>query len=161
MSAEEKESMERQMVQSRDHVLAAGYRQNMLNFAMNLRLRLEQGGNYDRSLAKSAVKEIKRNFQEMEKRHKNQKKEMGAKMREQMSYMIQEMEEHQARIRNTIRTLENDADAFSPDGRQMLMHVRELEEQIRSMEQSRQKKSVGGSDSMTNGTAYLDLTILQ
>jgi hypothetical protein len=160
MSAEEKETMEGQMMQSPDHILAVGYRQNMLNFAMNLRQRLEQSGNLDRSLAKSAVKEIKRNFQEMEKRHKNQKKEMGAEMRERMAYMIQEREEHQARIRNTIRALENDADAASPDARQMLMHVRTLEEQIRQMEQSRQQKNVGASVSMTNGTHYLDVAIL-
>ena len=56
-------------------------------------------------------------------------------MREQMSNMIREMEEHHTRIRNTIRTLENDADARSPNARQMLMHVRELEEQLRLMEQ--------------------------
>jgi len=159
MTAQEKDAMERQMMQSRDHVLAAGYRQNMLNFAMNLRLRLEKSGAVDRGLARMAVKEIKRNFQEMEKRHKNHKKEMGAETRERMSYMIREMDERQERIRNTIRVLENDAAASSPDGRQMLMHVRQLEEQIRSMEEARQQKNIGGSVSVTGGTAYVNLAI--
>jgi hypothetical protein len=160
MTAQEKQAMERQMTQSRDHILAAGYRQNMLNFALNLRLRLEQGDNIDRDLARRSVKEIKRNFQEMEKRHNAHKKEMGAETRKRMAYMIQEMEEHQARIRNTIRTLENDAAADSPNSRQMLMHVRELEEQIRLMEQARQQKNVGASMSMNTRDAYLDLAIL-
>ncbi len=159
MTAQEREVMENKILQSRDHFLAAGYRQNMLNFALNLRLRLEQGESIDRNLARGAVKEIKRNFQEMEKRHKNQKKEMGYQMRERMSYMIQETEERQERMRNTIRTLENDAAASSPNSKQMLMHVLELEEQIRAMEESRQRKNVGGSVSMTAGTTYLDLAI--
>ena len=160
MTAQEKEAMEKQVMRNHDNVMAVGYRQNMLNFALNLRQRLEAGGTVDRDLARNTVKEMKRNFEQMEKRHKNQKKEMGAEMRERMSYMFQEMEEHQNRIRATIRDLENDAAAKAPNSRQMIMHLNQLEEQIREMERARAQKNVGGSVSMNTGTAYVDVAVL-
>lgn len=143
MSRQDKETMMRQVRSNRNHLMADGYRRNMLVFAEQLRYRLEEREAFDRGFAKGAVAEIKRNFRELEKRHKAHKKEMGAQMREQMSEMIRSMEEHHDRIRNTIRTLENDCSAPSPDSRQMLMHVRQLEEQLRTMEQERERNYSG------------------
>lgn len=160
MNAQDKAAMMRQMRQDRNHLMADGFRRNMLNFAQNLRFQLERGEGIDRDFAKGAVREIKRNFQELEKRHKAHKREMSVRMREQMSNMIREMEEYHNRIRNTLRVLENDADARAPDARQMLMHVRELEEQLRLMEQDRDRNYTGAVTTPKAPVAFVDIAVL-
>lgn len=160
MTQQDRDAMMKQMQQNRNQLMVDGYRQNMLNFALNLRNRLEQGGNVDKGYAKSSVAEIKRNFKELEKRHNAHKKEMSVQMREQATEMIRMMEEHHERIRNTIRMLENDSGAPSPDARQMLMHVRQLEEQLRMMEQDRERNYTGGpapADGAVVDIAFADM----
>lgn len=157
MSQQDKEAMMKQVRMNQNHIMADGYRRNMLVFAEQLRYRLEEKAAFDRGFAKGAVGEIKRNFREMEKRHKAHKKEMGAQVREQMSEMIRSTEEHHDRIRNTIRTLENDCSVPSPDSRQMLMHLRQLEEQLRMMEQERERDFSGGP--VPTGSAVIDVAL--
>lgn len=160
LSAQEKAVMMQKMQKDRNHLMAVGYRQNMLNFAMNLRLQLERG-QVDRDYAKGAVKEIKRNFKEMERRHNAHKKEMSAQMREQASEMIRAAEEHHERIRTTIRNLENAANSSSDNSRQMLMHVRELEEQLRMMEQERERNYTGATAPAAGIGAIVDIAPIE
>ncbi len=99
--------------------LAMAYRQNIVTFGKTLHSQAKGGGPLDLSLARTAVAEIRRGFDQMEAHHGEHAKTMNDDMRARMAARMKDMDTHRAMLRDAVVALENDVRAAQPDARQI------------------------------------------
>jgi hypothetical protein len=80
------------MLEEPHHVLAMAYRDNLVTFARALRTQVTQSKSVNVDLARPAVSEMRRSFDQMKQHHQAQMAMMGDQAKPAMSGMMQQME---------------------------------------------------------------------
>ena len=101
------------------HVLAMAYMQNLGEFTHALHHQAEAASPLDADFARSAVDEIKRSFDEMEKHHGEHMKTMSAEMRSHMEMMMKDMDTHRAMIKDAVGALDRDVQSDHIDAKKV------------------------------------------
>jgi alpha-L-fucosidase len=107
------------MMNEPHHALAMAYMQNIGTFAKTLHDQAEGSSPLNAQFARSAVAEIRRSFDEMEKHHGEHMKMMSDEMRTKMAEMMKTMEMHHAMLKDAVIALEKDVAADQPDSKQV------------------------------------------
>lgn len=101
------------------HVLAMAYMQNLGAFTHALHHQAETASPLDTDFARSAVDEIKRSFDEMEKHHGEHMKSMSPEMRTHMEAMMKEMGMHRAMLKDSVGALDRDVQSDHIDAKKV------------------------------------------
>ena len=120
--------------------LAMAYRQNVATFARTLHSQAKAGGPLDVSLARTAVAEIRRGFDQMEVHHGEHAKMMNDDMRARMAAKMKDMDSHRAMLRDAVVALENDVRATQPDARQVAADSANLLKHLDAMSKMHEAK---------------------
>lgn len=120
--------------------LAMAYRQNIATFGRTLNSQAKGGGPLDVSLARTAVAEIRRGFDQMEAHHGEHAKTINDDMRARMAARMKDMDTHRAMLRDAVVALENDVRAAQPDARQVAGDSAELLKHLDTMSKMHEAK---------------------
>jgi small-conductance mechanosensitive channel len=125
------------MMEGPHHVLAMAYGENLARFAQALQAQVTKSKTVNLDLARPAVAEMRRSFDQMKQHHQAQMAMMGdqtkppmAMMGDQtkppMAGMMQEMETHLTALGNHLTALESEVNASTPDPRKVSEHTTEI-----------------------------------
>lgn len=119
------------MMSGPHHVLAMAYRENLITFARALQTQVAQSTIVDLELARPAVAEMRRSFDQMNPHHKAQMAMMGdMKMGEHtntpMATAMQAMETHLTALDEHLTALESEVNASAPAPANVSRHVAEI-----------------------------------
>lgn len=114
------------MKQGPHHLLAMGYKDNLVNFAKVLRQDANQAKTVNTEIARAAVAEMKRSFDQMQQHHQAQMKTMDDKMKAQMVGMTKQMDEHHSAIQEHLAALDKEVQTSAPVAKNIAMHVTEI-----------------------------------
>ena len=103
------------MMSEPHHVLASTYMHTVGAFAHALHHQALAAAPLDATFARSAVDEIKRSFDEMDKHHGEHVKTMSEEKLAKMSAMMKKMDTHRAMVRDAVNALEKDVRADQLD----------------------------------------------
>jgi hypothetical protein len=120
--------------------LAMSYRQNIVTFGKTLNNQAKGNGPLDVSLARTAVAEIRRGFDQMEAHHGEHARTMSADMRTRMAAMMRDMDTHRSMLRDAVVALETDVRAAQPDARQVAMDSANLLKHLDAMSKMHEAK---------------------
>ena len=120
------------MMREPHHVLAMTYLQNVANFTRALRDQVKSANAVDEEFARSAVAEIRRNFDAMQQHLGDHKKAVPADMGSHAG-MIQEMDKHVTEIRMTLELLEKDVQNGAPVASKVAGRADEIVKHIEMM----------------------------
>jgi hypothetical protein len=126
------EGMKR-MVRGPHHVLAMAYRDNLATFARAMRGQVTPSKTVDLDLARPAMAEIRRSFDQMKEHHQAQMAMMGPHMAPAMSGTIQHMETHLTALGEHITALESELNGSTPDSKNVLEHTTEILKECTAM----------------------------
>lgn len=115
------------------HVLAMAYRDNLATFARALRAQVSQSKTVNLDLARPAVAEMRRSFDQMKQHHQAQMTMMGDQTKPGMSGKMQQMETHVAALNEHLTALESEVNASTPDPKKVSEHTTEILKQCASM----------------------------
>ena len=115
------------------HVLAMAYRDNMLTFAKALRGRVAQSKTVDVDLARPAVAEMRRSFDQMRQHHQAQMAMMGDSARSAMSAAMKGMDGHLTALGEHLSALESVVGGSAPDPAKVTEHTSEIIKQCTAM----------------------------
>jgi len=115
------------------HVLAMAHRDNVATFARALRGHVAQSKAVNLDLARPAVSEMKRSFDQMKQHHQAQMTMMGGQMKPAMSDKMKQMETHSAALSAHLTALESEVNATSPDPKKVSEHTTEILKQCAQM----------------------------
>jgi cytochrome c556 len=121
------------MMQGPHHVLAMAYRDNLATFARALRAQVAQSKTVNLDLARPAVAEMRRSFDQMKQHHQAQMTMMGDQTKPAMSGMMQQMETRLAAISDHLTALESEVNASTPDPKKVSEHTTEILKQCAGM----------------------------
>lgn len=121
------------MMEGPHHVLAMAYRDNLATFARALRAQVTQSKSVNLELARPAVTEMKRSFDQMKQHHQAQMTMMGDQSKPAMSGTMQRMETHIAALNEHLTALESEVNANSPDPKTVSEHTTEILKQCAGM----------------------------
>jgi hypothetical protein len=121
------------MMEGPHHVLAMAYRDNLATFARALRAQVSQSKSVNLDLARPAVAEMRRSFDQMEQHHQAQMAMMGDQTKPAMSGMIQQMESHMTALGEHLTALESEVNASTPDPKKVSEHTTEILKQCADM----------------------------
>ena len=121
------------MMEGPHHVLAMAYRDNLVTFARALRAQVTQSKTVNLDLARPAVAEMRRSFDQMKQHHQAQMAMMGNQTKPAMSGMIQEMESHMTALGEHLTALESEVSASAPDPKKVSEHATEILKQCAGM----------------------------
>ena len=136
------------MTEAPHHVLAMAYRDNLVRFAKALQGQVTQSKTVNLDLARPAVAEMRRSFDQMQQHHQAQMttmgdkpmggmmmggKMMGDKTKPTMSETMQGMESHLATLNEHLSALETAVNALTPDAKTVLEHTTEILQQCAKM----------------------------
>ena len=115
------------------HVLAMAYRDNLATFARALRGQVTQTKSVNLDLARPAVFEMRRSFDQMREHHQAQMKMMGDHAERPMPPGMQHMDTHLAALGEHLTALESEVNASMPDHRQVSEHATAILKQCAEM----------------------------
>ena len=118
------------MMEGPHHVLAMAYRDNLTTFAKALQGHAAHSKTVNLDLARPAVAEIRRSFDQMQQHYQAQMQMMtmmmGDSMKPAMSGMLQHMETHLAALGEHLTALESEVNASTPDPKKVSEHLTEI-----------------------------------
>jgi hypothetical protein len=115
------------------HVLAMAYRDNLAMFARALQGQVARSKTVDLDLARPAVAEMRRSFDQMRQHHQAQMTMMGDSTKPAMSGAMQHMETHLTALSEHLTALESEANASAPDRKKVSEHTTEILKQCAAM----------------------------
>jgi hypothetical protein len=115
------------------HVLAMAYRDNLATFARALRSQLAQSKVMDLDLARPAVAEMRRSFDQMQQHHQAQMTMMASHPDSSMSGAMQRMEAHLTALGDHLAALESEVNASTPDPEKVSEHTTEIMKECAGM----------------------------
>lgn len=115
------------------HVLAMAYRDNLATFARALRGQDTQSKTVNLDLARPAVAEMRRSFDQMQEHHQAQMTMMGDRAKPPMSQTMQNMKTHLTALGEHLTALESEVNASTPDARKVSEHTTEILKQCAAM----------------------------
>jgi cytochrome c556 len=121
------------MMEGPHHVLAMAYRDNLATFARALREQVTQSKTVNLDLARPAVAEMRRSFDQMKQHHQAQMTMMGDQTKPAMSGMMQQMETRLAAISDHLTALESEVNASTPEAKKVSEHTTEILKQCAGM----------------------------
>ena len=108
------------------HVLAMAYRDNLATFAQALRGQVNQSKTVNLDLARPAVAEMKRSFDQMQQHHQAQMAMMGDSPKPEMSEAMEHMKAHLTALDKHLSALESEVNAGTPDPEKVSEHASEI-----------------------------------
>ena len=108
------------------HVLAMAYRDNLATFAQALRGQVNHSETVDLDLARPAVAEMRRSFDQMQQHHQAQLAMMGDSPKPAMSEAMQHMETHVTALATHLSALEAEVQTSAPDPKKVLEHASQI-----------------------------------
>jgi hypothetical protein len=121
------------MMEGPHHVLAMAYRDNIATFARALRSQVDRSKTVNLDLARPAVSEMRRSFDQMKQHHQAQMSMMGDQARPAMSGTMQQMETRLATLNEHLTALESEVNASTPDPKKVSVHTSEILKQCAGM----------------------------
>ena len=121
------------MMEGPHHVLAMAYRDNLATFARALRAQVTQSKTVNLDLARPAVAEMRRSFDQMKQHHQAQMTMMGDQPKPAMAGTMQQMETHLAALSEHLTALESEVNASTPDPKKVSEHTTEILKQCAGM----------------------------
>jgi cytochrome c556 len=121
------------MMEGPHHVLAMAYRDNLATFARALQEQVTKSKTVNLDLARPAVAEMMRSFDQMKQHHQAQMTMMGGGTKPSMSEMMQQMETHLTALSNHLTALESEVNASTPDPKRVSEHTTEILKQCAGM----------------------------
>ena len=121
------------MMEGPHHVLAMAYMDNLATFARALGAQVTQSKTVNLDLARPAVAEMRRSFDQMKQHHQAQMTMMGDGAKPPMSEMMQHMETHLAALSEHLTALESEVNASTPDPKKVSEHTTEILKQCAGM----------------------------
>lgn len=107
-------------------VLAMAYRDNLATFAQALRGHVNRSETVNLDLARPAVAEMRRSFDQMQQHHQAQMTMMGDSPKPAMSEAMQHMETHVTALAKHLSALEAEVNASTPDPKKVSEHAGEI-----------------------------------
>lgn len=114
------------MMASPHHRLAMAYRDNLATFARVLQKQVQQSRTVDVSLARPAVTEMRRSFEQMREHQQAHMTTMADHPDTPMSGMMKQMEERRASLNDHLIALESAVNASAPDRQAVSEHTAEV-----------------------------------
>jgi cytochrome c556 len=111
------------MVAGPHQVLAMAYRDNLATFARALRGQVTHSKTVNLDLARPAVAEMRRSFDQMQQHHQAQMAMMGDQTKQPMSDTMQHMETHLTTLGGHLTALEAEMNAALPDPLKVSEHT--------------------------------------
>jgi hypothetical protein len=108
------------------HVLAMAYRDNLATFAKALRGQVAQSKTVDPDLARPAVAEMRRSFDQMQQHHQAQMAMMGDSTKPSMAGVMQHMKTDLTALSEHLTALEAEVNASTPDPKKVSEHATEI-----------------------------------
>ena len=121
------------MMEGPHHVLAMAYRDNLATFARALRAQVSQSKSVNLDLARPAVAEMRRSFDQMKQHHQAQMTMMGDQPKPAMAGTMQQMDTHLAALNEHLTALESEVNASTPDPKKVSEHTTEILKQCAGM----------------------------
>jgi len=122
------------MMEGPHHVLAMAYRDNLATFARALRAQVTQSKTVNPDLARPAVAEMRRSFDQIKQHHQAQMSMMGNQPKPAaMAGMMQQMDTHLAALNDHLTALESEVNASTPDPKKVSEHLTEILKQCSEM----------------------------
>jgi cytochrome c556 len=121
------------MMEGPHHVLAMAYRDNLATFARALRAQVSKSKTVNLDLARPAVAEMRRSFDQMKQHHQAQMAMMGDQTKPAMSGTMQQMESHMTALGEHLTALESEVNASTPDPKKVSEHATEILKQCADM----------------------------
>jgi cytochrome c556 len=121
------------MMEGPHHVLAMAYRDNLATFARALRAQVTQSKTVNLDLARPAVAEMRRSFDQMKQHHQAQMTMMGDQTKPGMSGTMQQMESHITALGEHLTALESEVNTSTPDPKKVSEHATEILKQCADM----------------------------
>jgi cytochrome c556 len=121
------------MMEGPHHVLAMAYRDNLATFARALRAQVTQSKSVNLELARPAVAEMRRSFDQMRQHHQAHMTMMGDQSKPAMAGTMKGMETHIAALNEHLTALESEVKANSPDPKKVSEHTTEILKQCAGM----------------------------
>ena len=113
--------------------LAMAYGHNLATFGKTLHDQAKGTGPLDVGLARTAVAEIRRSFDQMEAHHAEHAKTMNTDMRARMATQMKDMDAHRVMLRDAVVALENDVRVAQPDAKQVALDSANLRKHLDEM----------------------------
>lgn len=107
------------MMNEPHHLLAMAYGRNIGTFAKALQDHATASNTLNVEFVRTAVAEMKRSLDQLEKHHKEHMQTMSEDMRSKMSAMMTEMEMHRSKLKDAVAVLERDVKADTPDAKRL------------------------------------------
>ena len=114
------------MLRGPHHVLAMAYRDNLVTFAKALRSEVTTSKTVNPDVARPAVAEMRRSFDQMKQHHQAQLATMGDHMDSSMTAMKQHTESQMRALSEHLGALDAEVNGPSPDGKKVSAHVTEI-----------------------------------
>ena len=121
------------MMEGPHHVLAMAYRDNLATFARALQEQVTKSKTVNLDLARPAVAEMRRSFDQMKQHHQAQMAMMGDQTKPAMSGTMQQMESHMTALGEHLTALESEVNASTPDPKKVSEHATEILKQCADM----------------------------
>ena len=123
------------MMEGPHHVLAMAYMDNLATFARALDTQVTKSKTVNLDLARPAVAEMRRSFDQMKQHHQAQMMTMmGDQKKPPMSEeMMKKMETHLTALGNHLTALESEVNASTPDPKKVAEHTTEILKQCDGM----------------------------
>jgi hypothetical protein len=115
------------------HVLAMAYRDNLATFARALQGQVAPLKTVNLDLARPAVAEMRRSFDQMQQHHQAQMTMMGDSTKPAMSGTMQYMKTHLTALSEHLTALESEVNASTPDPKKVSEHTTEILKQCAGM----------------------------
>ena len=124
--------------------LAMAYRDNLVTFARTLRDQVNHSQAVNLDLARPAVAEMRRSYEQIRDHHQAQMKTMGdhmntpmpdmtPKMQQQMPAMMARMESHFKMLNEHLTLLESELNASTPGPKEVVAHTTEILQECAEM----------------------------
>jgi cytochrome c556 len=107
-------------------VLVMAYRDNLATFAQALRGHVNHSETVNLDLARPAVAEMRRSFDQMQQHHQAQMTRMGDSPKPAMSEAMTHMETHLTALAKHLSALEAEVNASTPDPKKVSEHASEI-----------------------------------
>ena len=108
------------------HVLAMAFRDNLATFARALQGHAAHSKTVNLDLARPAVAEMRRSFDQMRQHHQEQMTMMGDSTKPAMSGTMQHMETHLTALSEHLTALESEVNASTPDPKRVSEHTTDI-----------------------------------
>ena len=132
--AQKNPEMMKQMMGNPHHVLAMAYHDNLMTFSHSLMKMAKQGDTVPRDFARTAVAEMRRSVDELEKHRADAMRSMPAAMKEQQGDMHQRMEKHLVSVKGHIRDLDELTKKDRIPSQEVLKHLNAMMAECTGME---------------------------